>query len=332
MPSVATLYKRENAYYLNWRADGVQHRRSLGAVTKQEAEALRAEKEAELCGLITVTRGVTVGAILTDYLHWYETARPSTYKRAVSALKPFRAEFDAMPAETLPPSLIERWTARQTATGQAEKALKLSRAAFRRAVNQRTIAHSPMDGVSIPKPVTSRAPSYYRPDELAKLAKTPHAAVWSFMVNTGIRRGEMVKAVAADVREGKLYVESQVSGRTKNLRWRAIPLNAAAKAALRSLGKHRLVECHVDTLGDWFSAEAHAALAAAHVLHGAGSIGCELARNQAAGRAQFNHGHRAICTPRARLRNGCGGKNGGMDEHRRKHRQEAENSLNHEAP
>lgn len=255
---MATLYKRGEVYYLNWRDDGVQVRRSLGKIDRRAAEAIRAEKEAELRGLITPTRGVRVGDILDSYLTWYKAARPATYKRAISALKRFRLEFDGAAAESLPPSFIEQWAHRQTATAQTEKALKLARAAFRRSIAQRTIAHSPMDGVAIPKPVTSRAPSYYTPAELAKLADTPHAAVWVFMVNTGIRRGEMVKARMADVRDGMLYVESEASGRTKNLRWRAIRLNAAAKAALRSLGRDRLINCHVDTLGDWFVAEARA--------------------------------------------------------------------------
>lgn len=256
IPPLATLYKRGNVWYLNWREHGQQWRKSLGQIEAREAENRRAEKEAELRGLITITRGVTVGSILSDYLTWYKDARQSTYKRALSALKPFRAEFDGMSAESLPPTLIERWATRQTATGQAEKALKLARAAFRRAVKQRTIAHSPMDGVTIQKPLTSRAPDYYRPEQLRKLSGAPHAAIWSFMVNTGIRRSEMAKALPSDVRNRILYVESAPSGRTKNARWRAIPLNKDALRALKALGKKKLVNCHPDTLGDWFSAEA----------------------------------------------------------------------------
>lgn len=255
---MATLYKRGDAYYLNWREEGNQYRRSLGKVDRGTAETLRAEKAAELRGLLTPTRGVTVDAVLTDYLAWYEQARPTTYKRAVSALKRFRAAFDGVAAESLPPVAIERWAHAQTATGQAEKALKLARAAFRRAIKHRVLGLSPMEGVSIPKPLTSRAPDYYRPAQLTKLDDTPHAAVWQFMVNTGIRRSEMAKAVRGDVRDGLLYVESLPSGRTKNARWRAIPLNGEAKRALKRLGAERLVECHPDTLGDWFSVEAKA--------------------------------------------------------------------------
>jgi integrase len=259
VPTVATLYKRGDAYYLNWREGGQQFRRSLGSVERREAEALRAEKEAELHGLITPTRGVTVGVVLDDYMAWYRTARPTTYKRAVSALKRFREAHDHLAAESLPAKVIERWAAAQAAQGQAEKALKLSRAAFRKAVAQRVIARSPMEGVTIPKSVTSRAPPYYRREQLRELARQPRGAAWIFMAATGLRRGEMVKARRSDARDGVLVVESLPEGRTKSGKWRAVPLNPYARAALHRLGEDRLIACHADTLGDWFKADATAA-------------------------------------------------------------------------
>lgn len=255
---MATLYKRGPCYYLNWREDGQQFRRSLGSVDRKEAEALRAEKEAELRGLISPTRGISFKAIMDDYLSWYRVARPTTYKRALSALKPLRAHFDHLAAESIPGKALERWAHSQKATGQAEKALKLTRAAFKRAIAQRIIARSPMDGVSIPQPLTSRAPDYYRPKQLEAIKDAPRAAVWGFMVNTGVRRSEMAKARRQDVRDGLLYVESLPTGRTKNAKWREIPLNKGALAALKELGADRLVDCHPDTLSDWFSEDAKA--------------------------------------------------------------------------
>jgi integrase len=264
---VATIYKRGKAYYLNWSEGGEQFRRSLGAIERREAEAIRAEKEAELHGLIVPTRGVTVAAILGPYLDWYATARPTTYRRAVSALRGFRAEFDHAPAESLPAPQIEAWASRQAAKGQAEKALKLARAAFKRAVAQRTIARSPMEGVVIPRSVVSRAPPYFTRPQLRALARTPHGAAWVFMAATGLRRGEMVKARQADVRDGVLLVESLPEGRTKSGKWRAIPLSGHARAALRRLGEDRLVTCHADTLGDWFAKERATAGLAKGSLH-----------------------------------------------------------------
>lgn len=256
---MATIYKRGDAYYLNWREDGVQYRRSLGKVGRKAAEAIRTEKAAELRGLITPTRGVAVGAVLDDYMGWYVHARPTTYRRAVSALKPFRAAFDHLLAESLPAIAIERWAQQQAAQGQAEKALKLARAAFRRAVDRRLIARSPMQGVVIPQSVVSRAPPYFRADAMRKLARTTHGALWVFMAATGVRRGEMAKARREDAREGVLLIESLPEGRTKSGKWRAVPLNRYALRALRRLGDDRLVDAHPDTITHWFRAEAGAA-------------------------------------------------------------------------
>lgn len=256
---MATLYKRGGAYYLNWRVDGVQYRRSLGTIDRKAAEAIRAEKEAERHGLITPSRGVTVGDVLDTYMGWYKTERPTTHKRALSALKRFRLAFDNAPAESLSGDAIEKWAAAEAAQGQAEKALKLARAAFKRAVAKRRIAHSPMDGVVIPKSVTSRAPPYYTREQLRLLAKQERGAAWIFMVATGIRRGEMVKARQGDARDGVLLIESVAEGRTKSGKWRAVPLNPIALKALDRLGPDLLVTCHKDTLGDWFSEDAKAA-------------------------------------------------------------------------
>lgn len=256
---MATLYKRGKAYYINWSKDGEQFRRSLGPIEKREAEAIRAEKEAELAGLILPTRGVLVADVIAPYLNWYRTARPTTYRRAVSALSRFQTAFDHVAAESLPAALIEQWAAQQTAKGQTEKALKLARAAFRRAVRQRQIGLSPMDGVTIPKSVTSRAPPYFTREQLGALARQPRGAAWVFMAATGVRRGEIVKARQADIRDGVLLVESAPEGRTKSGKWRAIPLSPHARRAVARLGADRLVTCHADTLGDWFRAEASAA-------------------------------------------------------------------------
>ena len=104
--------------------------------------------------------------------------------------------------------------------------------------------------------VTSRAPPYFRAEAMRKLARTRRGAVWLFMAATGLRRGEMVKARREDCRDGVILVESLPEGRTKSGKWRAVPLNPYARKALDRLGADRLVECHPDTLSDWFREDA----------------------------------------------------------------------------
>lgn len=258
---MARLYKRGPCYYLDWIENGERFRRSLGKIGAREAEAVQAEKEAELRGLITPTRGVTVATVIADYLRWYEHARPTTYRRARSDLQKFLDAFAPLAAEGIDPNQVEMWVIRHAARGSAHKAVKLAKAAFKRAMKARPalIQHSPLALVSVSEPPVSRAPDYYRPKQLEALYKTARGPLWRFLANTGLRRGEIAKARRSDVRDGSIYVQSTSEGRTKSGKWRMVPLNAGARAALKRLGKDRLVEAHADTLGDWFDEDRQAA-------------------------------------------------------------------------
>lgn len=250
---LATITKRGPAYYVNWSQDGVQYRRSIGKVDKREAEAIRAEKEAELAGLIVPRSGRTVRMVLQGYLDWSEQARPSSFKGTKFAIRPILAALGDHPAESVDVALIDRWAVQQTnAPATVAKSLKMARAGYRRAIRLGTIRDNPFERASLPKSVTSRAPPWYARDELDALFTASHGALWRFMANTGVRRGEIAKAVAGDVRDGVLQIESSATGRTKSGHWRWVPLNAAAKDALALLGKDRLVTCHPDTITDWF--------------------------------------------------------------------------------
>lgn len=256
-PPVATLRKRGPAWFLDWREDGERFRRSLGKITRKEAQAIQAEKDAELHGIIEPRSGLSCAALIADYLAWYEKARPTTYKRAVSALRPFVERFGQQAAEGIDPRKIEMWEVGREARAAANKAVVLAKAAYRGAMRTGSIRINPLDRVKASMPPVSRAPSYYKPPELHALYGAARGPLWAFMANTGIRRGEMAKAHRGDVRDGLLYVESIPSGRTKSGKWRAIPLNAAALGALDALGDDRLVECETaDTLTKWFGEDA----------------------------------------------------------------------------
>lgn len=257
---VAKLYKRGSCYYLGWYENGQRFRRSLGKIGTETAKAVQAEKEAALAGLIAPRSGLTVAQVIDDYLKWYEKARPTSYKRARSAVKKFVAAFGNMSAEGVDPRMVEAWETAAERRSASNHAVKIAKTAFRRGVRMGILRANPMEAVQPSAPPISRAPAYFKPEQLECLYKTAHGPLWRFMTNTGIRRGEMFKASRSDVRDGKLYVESVAGGRTKSGKWRAIPLNTDAKAALRGLALGRLVNCaHVDTLSDWFREDADAA-------------------------------------------------------------------------
>jgi len=250
---MAKLYKRGPCYYLDWSEGGERFRRSLGKIDRAAAKAVQAAKEAELNGLITPTRGATVAQIIAGYMAWYESARPTTFKRTGYTFKPFLLKFGHRAAEGLDPGQVETWELGQTARGSANKAVRLAKAAFNRAMRTGVIRINPMSRVQSTTPPISRAPDYYRPKQLDALYGCERGPLWRFMVNTGLRRSEMAKARRSDIRDGQIVVESTAEGRTKSGKWRAIPLNSEARAALNQLGDDWLVLCHPDTLGDWFA-------------------------------------------------------------------------------
>lgn len=257
---MATIYPRSGRYYLNWREHDTQFRRSLGKIERREAEAIRVKKEAELAGLIVPRSGRTVRMILAEYIDWSRQARPASHTGTRASLGHILQVVGDHSAEDFDVGHVERWAAASTlAPATVAKAIKMARAAYRRAIRLRAVHENPFDRVTLPKVIVSRAPPYFTRDELKRLYKATHGPLWRFMANTGVRRGEMAKARRSDIRGGKLYIESEATGRTKSGKWRWVELTQAAKVALKSLGEDGLVDCHSDTVSDWFAKDREAA-------------------------------------------------------------------------
>lgn len=256
---MATLYKRGSRYYLNWREAGRQVRLSLGQIDRRAAEAIRAKKEAQLAGLIPSHSGVVTQDVIDAYLGWSETHRPDSWKHTRSILRHFTGPFGPYPAEGLNAGQIEQAIADTgLAPASQGKVLRMVKAAFKYAVRVELIRSNPLDRVQAPRGRTSRAPPWYTPKQMQALQNAPHGALWAFMAATGVRRGEMAKAVRTDVRRGLLYIESTAEGRTKSGKWRSVPLSSGAKAALEGLGEEKLSPGAKDTMSRWFTKEARA--------------------------------------------------------------------------
>jgi|GEM_PF-6137796 len=87
---------------------------------------------------------------------------------------------------------------RMLSGGTVAKEIK---AMFGRAVVWREIETHPFLRVSTPSDLRAKVPSYYTPEQLAALyaADVAYGSIWQFMVNTGLRRGEALKAMRQDI-------------------------------------------------------------------------------------------------------------------------------------
>lgn len=262
-----SLYWRGPCAYLNWRVGGKRFRRTLGKLDRPAAEKIRTQKEAELThGVRIIARLPLVKKYLEDDLDNYAITHPTTVSKYKSETKRFIAKFGHRPIDSLRREEInqykkDRLTEDKAALETVGKEIRRLKAAFRRGITEKLIDVNPMEGIKAPKGVRSVAVRFYEKGDLAKLYKANplRANLWRFMAHTGIRRGEMAKLSHADVRHGKLMIESVPdhtgAGRTKSGKWRQVPLNTKSKAALAKLPEPP-VTVHPDTLTDWFYRDA----------------------------------------------------------------------------
>lgn len=202
------------------------------------------------------------------YAESYAAEHPTTAKRFRSEIRHVVAQFGHRPIDSIRPAEIEGWKATRLRTCAPEtvgKELRRFKAALAKGVRLGEIDANPFQNVSAPRGARSVAVRFYTAAEVGKLAETQRGALWRFMACTGLRRGEACRAVqsrdvVADGAVTVIRVESDPdgSGRNKSGRWREIPLNAAAEAALMKL-PDRIADCHPDTLGDWFRMDARTA-------------------------------------------------------------------------
>jgi integrase len=266
-----TIEWRNDIPYLSWVEGGKRWRRSLGKIEAGAAEKIRSAKEAELThGVRILPRLPTVKQFLEPYLDWYAVEHPTTERHARGEMKLFIAKFGHRPIDTLRASEIERYKIDRikedgVAPETIGKEIRRLSAAFRRGVAWKEIDVNPLEGIKAPRGVRSVAVPFYTAADLKKLykANASRAHLWQFLANTGLRRGEAVKAAKSDVvqyRDGRrLRIESLTAvNRTKSGKMREVPLNASALKCLRKMGD-RLFPVGKDTLTHWFAEDASAA-------------------------------------------------------------------------
>jgi integrase len=260
---VATVYQRGDCWYLNWRENGRQWRRSLGKIDAGAAEKEKRAVEARLTlGLEATPHSPTLSEWIDDYCDSLEAEGKGKKRR--SELRHAKQRLGHLHIASLPARLVEDYLVSRLRDAKPEtvgKEIRLLKAAMNRAVALEIIERNPIAGIKPPRGVTSKAVTFYTKRQLEALYKADRelAPLWRFMVNTGLRRGEFAKAHRSDVVGGVLRVESTEEGRTKSGRWREVPLNVHAKAALKLLGKDRLSPYAADTLTHRFAKVATAA-------------------------------------------------------------------------
>ncbi|MBD8636643.1 tyrosine-type recombinase/integrase [Stenotrophomonas sp. CFBP 13718] len=262
-----TIYWRDDVAYLNWRDGGSRSRVAIGRLSPREAEEIRSAKEAELRhGVRIIPRMPALREFLDTWLTWYKAEHPTTHKKAKSELRIIIAKLGHRPIDTLRPIELEAYKTQRLVTDKMApetvgKEVRRLQAALSCGVQWKELDANPFEGIKAPRGVRSVAVKFYSASAKQQLyaANEARANLWRFMAHTGIRRGELMHLKHENAVAGRLLIESDPdedgNGRTKSGRWREVPLNSQAAAALAAL-PDPLVSVHKDTVSDWFASDA----------------------------------------------------------------------------
>lgn len=208
--------------------------------------------------------------MVRDYLEWYlgryEAEHPTTITKARSELRIIIAKLGHRPIDALRPIEQEAYKTQRLVTDKmapetVRKEVCRLQAALRCGVQWKELDANPFEGIKAPRGVRSVAVKFYSASAMQQLyaANEARANLWRFMTHTGIRRGELMHLKHENAVAGRLLIESDPdedgNGRTKSGRWREVPLNSQAAAALAAL-PDPLVSVHKDTVSDWFASDA----------------------------------------------------------------------------
>lgn len=239
---MATLFirqgKRGSYYVLRWSEGGIERKKSLGIITAKEADIYRKAKEIELeTGRSVFSHAPLFRHLAESYLHWHSAEYPHSHDRIQLIVNiHLLPVFSLDQIDLISPAKVETYKAdrlKKVKQATVAKEIRTLKAVLNWAVGRRILSYNPIQSVKPPQILNSRPIHWYSMEELQTIYKSPHADIWRLMVNTGMRRGEVL---AFEDRGQSILIHSTEEARTKSGKWREVPLNRAARGALDALG------------------------------------------------------------------------------------------------
>jgi len=273
---MATLYKRGNVYWVKWYEGGKARYESTGSRDKKTAMAARATKELSLtAGAVTMARAnCTFDEFCVEYLNWYSGEYPWAEKpRRHMIERSLVPTFGGQRLASIQPQMVEVWKHQRASavSGATQRHLKRStvntelqvlKAVVNKAVEWGVIVSNPINYVKPFQLLEANPRRYFTTEELEVIyaADPDTAPYWRLLANTGMRIGEARALRWENVKAKVVRVVSTSANKTKNRKWRDIPISPGCRSALDDLscrgGEFVLPVTGKNTLRTWFQTAA----------------------------------------------------------------------------
>lgn len=246
---MATITTRRGYHVIAWTDRETGHRRRLslgkvGTIPKRDLDDILRAKEYELSTGARILNAHRRPAprfeqFVTDYLLWHQAEYPdSNYRVAQIIDQHLLPEFGPTALNLMTVKQVEDWKTKRrfrVRASSVEKELRVLMAVINRAVALKVISENPVSIVQPPQVLDSKPHRYYQSDELPRLyAQSAYGALWRFMANTGVRRGEALIMRRLWISDA-VRIQSTGEERTKSGEWRKVPLTDGARLALEQI-------------------------------------------------------------------------------------------------
>lgn len=246
MATITWRGKNKTNATITWHENGQRHRVSLGAVTPEQAETIRLEKELDQRhgGSQAIASAPGFAEFTAEYLNWHKFEYPASHDRINQIARDHLIpHFRQTPLDAIAPLQIETYKLHRRATAKTEtvnKELRTLNAILNKSTEWHAIERNPINKLPTIKNNDSKPPRYYTRDELdAIYAAAPYNwHIWRFMAASGLRRAEMLNLEWSHIKTDTIHVLSTEHNRTKSGKWRPVPMSDGAQYALDRFGRN----------------------------------------------------------------------------------------------
>ena len=258
---MASLYKRSGSYYLDWRDSKGRHQKSLGRISEHLAKVKLKQKEYELTAGIERSIGnvILFKDYVNEYMPWYENNYPSSYNAKTYQVTSLSFLFDQIPLNKISIEDIEKYKNIRSKTVRPAT-INRELSTLSAMLNKARESGYFVANIKIKKAqeLESRPPKFYSLDELEDIfnADQSNSHWWRFLANTGLRLSDFYYLKTENIKKDQVHVVSKYKARTKNRKYRIIPLSEGALTALKDFDltqEYLIPRVHKDTVKKRFS-------------------------------------------------------------------------------
>lgn len=252
---IASIFKRNDVWYINMQFRGKQIRKSLKTANKKEARSRALALERKLLKGEMIKTVESEPTLIIDAIEALiqncetEELRPKTiskYRQVLKDVAEFAESRNLDKLEQLDICFVDAYRQYRKQAGAKPKTIYTEVGVIRRlllfAKTRRMLSEDPLEGLKLTEPKTEPQPfwSWDEVEQVLGSSSKVHRPVFTFLAETGLRIGELrwLTWDDVDLRQGLINIQPKDDWTTKTGNVRSIPISDRARKILQAQSRH----------------------------------------------------------------------------------------------